>query len=165
MVNVSFSFLILPTPFRVERTHVCRLFNTWNLIGHGDRHRQTFLSSITYSSRIKDFRHKESGIPTSRIQQKVMKEGEIPLRDERKVCYMARDAFFTCCDKNNIEHPTRDPELTRKNCGAEKAKFERDCVASWVSGPSAVRFVLFFDVELKLSGCPGRLLFEEEDHR
>lgn len=62
-----------------------------------------------------------------------MKEGAIPLRDERKVCYLARDAFFTCCDTNNIENPMRDVEMTKRKCGAERTKFERDCVGSWVS--------------------------------
>ena len=60
-----------------------------------------------------------------------MGEG-IPLRDERTVCYEARDAFFACCDKNKIENPLRDVETVQKLCRKEKEKFEKDCISSWV---------------------------------
>jgi cytochrome c oxidase assembly factor 6 len=66
-----------------------------------------------------------------------MSDTKIPLRDERKVCYIARDAFFTCCDKNKIDNPLRDAESVQRVCKIEKAKFERDCIASWVRVPSA----------------------------
>jgi len=71
-------------------------------------------------------------IPEGNKNQNQMKEGTIPLREERKVCYLARDAFFTCCDKNNIDNPMKEVEMAQKKCGAERAKFERDCVGSWV---------------------------------
>jgi hypothetical protein len=61
-----------------------------------------------------------------------MSDSNIPLRDERRVCYIARDAFFTCCDKNRIDNPLNDVDGVRRLCKKEKAKFERDCMASWV---------------------------------
>jgi hypothetical protein len=60
-----------------------------------------------------------------------MQEG-IPLRESRKVCYLARDTFFTCCDRNSIENPLRDVENVQRFCKAEKAKFDKDCISSWV---------------------------------
>jgi cytochrome c oxidase assembly factor 6 len=61
----------------------------------------------------------------------------MPLRSQREVCYKARDAFFTCCDKNRIENPLMDPDAVKKWCTREKQKFDHDCMASWVHGPSA----------------------------
>ena len=63
-----------------------------------------------------------------------MGEG-IPLRDQRKVCYQARDEFFTCCDRNNIENPLRDIDTVQKLCRGEKRKFDKDCISSWVLRP------------------------------
>ena len=60
-----------------------------------------------------------------------MQEG-IPLRESRKVCYLARDTFFTCCDRNSIENPLRDVENVQRFCKAEKAKFDKDCISSCV---------------------------------
>jgi len=57
---------------------------------------------------------------------------DIPLRETRKVCYEARDAFFTCCDKNNIENPLRDVNNVQRFCKSEKARFDKDCASSWV---------------------------------
>jgi cytochrome c oxidase assembly factor 6 len=56
----------------------------------------------------------------------------IPLRGQRQVCYQARDAFFKCCDKNNIENPLRDVGEVQGLCKAEKEKFEKDCISTWV---------------------------------
>ena len=61
-----------------------------------------------------------------------MSDSNIPLRDERKVCYIARDAFFTCCDKNSINNPLKDVDSVLRVCRREKANFEKDCIASWV---------------------------------
>jgi Cytochrome oxidase c subunit VIb len=58
--------------------------------------------------------------------------GKIPLRDERKLCYEARDTFFTCCDRNKIENPLREVDSVQRLCKGEKAKFEKDCISSWV---------------------------------
>jgi Cytochrome oxidase c subunit VIb len=66
-----------------------------------------------------------------RLIENDMQEG-IPLRETRKVCYMARDTFFTCCDRNSIENPLRDVENVQRFCKAEKAKFDKDCISSWV---------------------------------
>jgi Cytochrome oxidase c subunit VIb len=73
-----------------------------------------------------------------------MKEAAIPMRDERKVCYIARDAFFTCCDRNNIDNPMRDGETAKRMCGAEKARFEKKCMASWVIPLSAVPLLTMY---------------------
>lgn len=61
-----------------------------------------------------------------------MSDSNIPLRDERRVCYIARDAFFTCCDKNSIDNPLKDVDSVLRVCRREKANFEKDCIASWV---------------------------------
>jgi cytochrome c oxidase assembly factor 6 len=66
------------------------------------------------------------------MSKKGSSDSGIPLRDERKVCYEARDLFFTCCDKNNIDNPLGDGENVQKLCRGQKAKFEKDCIASWV---------------------------------
>jgi len=66
-----------------------------------------------------------------RIHSLGMGEG-IPLRNQRQVCYQARDEFFLCCDENDIQNPLRDVDSVQKLCGGKKAKFERDCFSSWV---------------------------------
>jgi len=88
-----------------------------------------------------------------------MKEGIIPLRDERKVCYVARDAFFACCDKNNIDNPMRDVESAKRKCGAEKARFEKDCISSWV-----IILTSQSTASLLIDGAGG-LFFAKENHR
>ena len=70
---------------------------------------------------------KDSPSPTT------MKD-EIPLRDQRQLCYQSRDAFFTCCDKNNIENPLKAVDAVQRSCKREKQKFDRDCIDSWVHG-------------------------------
>jgi Cytochrome oxidase c subunit VIb len=64
--------------------------------------------------------------------RQTMQNGAIPLRGERKVCYLARDRFFSCCDKNNIANPMADVKKAERMCGPEKADFEKDCISSWV---------------------------------
>jgi hypothetical protein len=67
----------------------------------------------------------------------VTMKDEIPLRDQRELCYKARDAFFTCCDKNNIANPMTARDAVQKWCKRDKQKFDRDCMDSWVHGSSA----------------------------
>lgn len=64
---------------------------------------------------------------------------QIPLRDKRKVCYQARDSFFTCCDKNGIEDPLKDVITVQRLCRREKQRFEYDCISSWVPGPTSIK--------------------------
>ncbi|KAF4334697.1 cytochrome c subunit vib [Fusarium beomiforme] len=56
----------------------------------------------------------------------------IPNRQERKICWAARDAYFNCLDAHNIVDATKDPSVTKKACPVETADFERDCAAAWV---------------------------------
>jgi Cytochrome oxidase c subunit VIb len=55
-----------------------------------------------------------------------------PLRDERRICYEARDAFFSCCDRNKIENPLHDVDMVARVCKTEGKKFEKNCISSWV---------------------------------
>lgn len=58
----------------------------------------------------------------------------IPNRNERQVCWTARDAFFACLDEHNIVDATKDPgaAAARKSCAEAAAAFEQDCSAAWV---------------------------------
>ncbi|KAG8670112.1 hypothetical protein FPOAC2_09452 [Fusarium poae] len=56
----------------------------------------------------------------------------IPNRQERKICWAARDAYFNCLDANNIVDATKDPSATKRACPTETVDFERDCAAAWV---------------------------------
>ncbi|CAM1509109.1 Fc.00g028480.m01.CDS01 [Cosmosporella sp. VM-42] len=56
----------------------------------------------------------------------------IPNRQERQVCWLARDAYFSCLDKNNIIDATKDASAAAKACPQQTADFERDCAAAWV---------------------------------
>lgn len=56
-----------------------------------------------------------------------------PNKTKRKICWDARDRFFECLVKNNIDN-SLDPKQksnVETNCGKERAQFENDCVASW----------------------------------
>lgn len=54
-------------------------------------------------------------------------------REERKACWEARDAYFSCLDKNKILDSIKDADGAAQNCGGETKAFERDCASSWVS--------------------------------
>lgn len=56
----------------------------------------------------------------------------IPTRQERTVCWAARDAYFACLDANNILDAAKDPAATARVCPQQTADFERDCAAAWV---------------------------------
>lgn len=58
----------------------------------------------------------------------------IPTRNERAVCWAARDAYFACLDANNIVDATKDPgaSAAAKACAAPSAEFEKDCAVAWV---------------------------------
>jgi cytochrome c oxidase assembly factor 6 len=53
-------------------------------------------------------------------------------RSSRKVCWEARDKFFACLDKHNIEDAVKNSKEATKNCGPEEKEFEKDCIKSWV---------------------------------
>jgi Cytochrome oxidase c subunit VIb len=73
----------------------------------------------------------KKGKKRHKIDSQGMGEG-IPLRIQRKLCYQARDEFFLCCDENDIPNPLKDVDSVQKLCRGEKAKFEKDCISSWV---------------------------------
>jgi cytochrome c oxidase assembly factor 6 len=56
----------------------------------------------------------------------------IPNREERTVCWAARDAYFACLDANNIIDATKDASAAAKACPKQSAQFERDCSTAWV---------------------------------
>lgn len=56
-----------------------------------------------------------------------------PNKTKRKICWDARDKFFDCLAKNNIDNSldTKEKSNVETNCGSERKQFENDCVASW----------------------------------
>jgi len=54
-------------------------------------------------------------------------------REERRLCWEARDAYFACLDRSHILDSIKDAEGAARQCGGETAAFERDCASSWVS--------------------------------
>ncbi|KPM38446.1 hypothetical protein AK830_g8114 [Neonectria ditissima] len=56
----------------------------------------------------------------------------IPNRQERTVCWAARDAYFACLDANAIVDANKDAAAARSACPEPSADFERDCAAAWV---------------------------------
>lgn len=56
-----------------------------------------------------------------------------PNKIKRKICWDARDKFFECLAKNNIDN-SLDPNQSanvESNCGKLRAQFKNDCVDSW----------------------------------
>jgi cytochrome c oxidase assembly factor 6 len=58
-----------------------------------------------------------------------------PSRTERKKCYIVRDAYYACLDKNNIVDALEDHKKAAKACKQEGVSFERDCATEWVRDP------------------------------
>lgn len=56
----------------------------------------------------------------------------IPTRQERVVCWAARDSYFACLDANNILDANKDASAARKACPRQSEDFEHDCAAAWV---------------------------------
>lgn len=57
--------------------------------------------------------------------------GAAPNREERAQCWTARDAYFTCLDKNGII--AAGAEEGKGPCDQEKKGYEGSCSRSWVS--------------------------------
>ncbi len=60
-----------------------------------------------------------------------------PKREDRVRCWDSRDLFFACLDKHGIIDSLKEDEKARSLCASEHAKFEKNCVASWVGSRSA----------------------------
>ncbi|KAH6896847.1 cytochrome oxidase c subunit VIb-domain-containing protein [Thelonectria olida] len=70
---------------------------------------------------------------SSETRGDAIRSGEaIPNRQERTVCWAARDAYFACLDANNIVDANKDASAAKKACPQPSADFERDCSAAWV---------------------------------
>lgn len=54
------------------------------------------------------------------------------VRSTRKVCWEARDNFFACLDKHNIEDAIKHSKEATDKCGKEEQVFEQDCIKTWV---------------------------------
>ncbi|KAI9654885.1 MAG: hypothetical protein M1831_005254 [Alyxoria varia] len=54
-------------------------------------------------------------------------------REERQKCWEARDAYFTCLDKNNILDAIRDRDAAAQKCPKQSEAFAQDCASSWVT--------------------------------
>ncbi len=58
-------------------------------------------------------------------------------RSNRKLCWEARDDFFQCLDKINVDDPRVDSKSDegkkiKQNCGNFEQKYEDNCIESWV---------------------------------
>jgi len=55
-------------------------------------------------------------------------------REERRKCWEARDAYFTCLDRSptKILDPIKDAAAAKEKCAAQDTAFDRDCASSWV---------------------------------
>lgn len=56
-----------------------------------------------------------------------------PNKSKRRECWDARDKFFECLTKNNIDN-SLDPNVkdqVESQCGSLRATFENRCVESW----------------------------------
>ena len=56
----------------------------------------------------------------------------IPNRQERAVCWAARDTYFACLDANSILDANKDAAAAKRACPRENEAFERDCAVEWV---------------------------------
>ncbi|RKU44501.1 hypothetical protein DL546_005362 [Coniochaeta pulveracea] len=71
--------------------------------------------------------------PEDKRAEEVRTGAVAPLRTERAKCYVARDAYFACLDKNNIIDALKDEKAAAKACGEESKEFEKDCATAWVT--------------------------------
>ena len=55
-----------------------------------------------------------------------------PDRSSRTQCWEARDAFFSCLDKNGILDSVKEDDKAKQFCAPELKQFEKDCAMSWV---------------------------------
>ncbi|PUU77185.1 cytochrome oxidase c subunit VIb-domain-containing protein [Tuber borchii] len=55
-----------------------------------------------------------------------------PTREQRALCWTARDQFFACLDKNNILDPLKNSKESKSFCSSEDASFQKECRGSWV---------------------------------
>lgn len=62
-----------------------------------------------------------------------------PTREQRQLCWNARDAYFSCLDRNDIVQPA-EGELgdVKGVCADFRKAYESSCGKSWVSGPLAL---------------------------
>jgi cytochrome c oxidase assembly factor 6 len=63
-----------------------------------------------------------------------------PDRTQRAKCWEARDAYFSCLDKNGIIDSITEKGKAEKACGKEGKGFEGNCASSWVSSAFHVEF-------------------------
>ncbi|KAF8313576.1 hypothetical protein DL93DRAFT_2113798 [Clavulina sp. PMI_390] len=50
-------------------------------------------------------------------------------REERKKCWEARDAYYSCLDAAGVVKPGSE---TSRQCRAESKTFEKNCAKSWI---------------------------------
>ncbi|GAD93258.1 hypothetical protein ANI_1_1638144 [Paecilomyces variotii No. 5] len=55
-----------------------------------------------------------------------------PDRSSREQCYIGRDMFFSCLDRNDIVDAIKHDKDARRKCGKEIAEFETACSKTWV---------------------------------
>lgn len=55
-------------------------------------------------------------------------ESEPALRQNRKMCWDSRDAYFACLDEGGVVKPGDEGNA----CASTKKAYEKDCAKSWV---------------------------------
>lgn len=88
-------------------------------------------------------------------------------KSARQVCYAARDAFFSCVRESGVDFTPGTPAPPK--CKAARARFEADCLASWVSRPFALprphNTVLDHDLLRESSRTSPRVLCSYSVHK
>lgn len=60
------------------------------------------------------------------------KQDEMRKKSTRQLCWDARDKYFACLDKHDIDNDIIDPKPAQKHCKAEDDVFQQQCISSWV---------------------------------
>lgn len=72
-----------------------------------------------------------------------------PTREERAKCWSARDKYWECLDKNNIQG---SPNSNDKVCKEFRQFYEQNCSAQWVKHFDRKRNYLVFKEKIEKEG-------------
>jgi cytochrome c oxidase assembly factor 6 len=59
-------------------------------------------------------------------------QDEMRKKSSRQHCWDARDQYFACLEKHNIDNDITDSKSAQKNCKPEDDFFQQQCISSWV---------------------------------
>ena len=73
--------------------------------------------------------------PQATAAEEVRSGARAPSRQERELCWAARDAYFGCLDAHSVVDALSEPgkSTAAAKCAAQSDGFERDCARAWVS--------------------------------